>query len=87
MIEWSTDPTGKWTDMQIELKTGSNLAMVPLQGTRTFVRSPRDCRAGKLIPTFIVITKIDATKETRFVYPCPKVRPFLASHITFRVRD
>jgi len=53
LIEWATDPTGKWTDMQIELKTGSNLAMVPLK----------------------VITKVDATKETRFVYPCPKVSP------------
>jgi len=52
-IEWATDPTGKWTDMQIELKTGSNLAMVPLK----------------------VITTVDATKETKFVYPCPKVSP------------
>jgi len=52
-IEWAVDSTGKWTDMQIELKTGSNLAMVPLK----------------------VITTIDATKETKYVYPCPKVTP------------
>lgn len=47
------DPTGKWTDMQIELKTGDNLAMVPLK----------------------VITTIDGTKESSFVYPCPDVTP------------
>ena len=38
MIEWELDPTGKWTDMQIELKTGNNWAMVPLQGTKFFPR-------------------------------------------------
>jgi hypothetical protein len=32
-IAWSADPTGKWTDMLIELKTGDNFAMVPLKGT------------------------------------------------------
>jgi len=53
VIEWAADTTGKWTDMQIQLKTGNNLAMVPLK----------------------VITTIDATKETRFVYPCPEVSP------------
>jgi len=53
VIEWGLDSTGKWTDMQIELKTGNNWAMVPLQA----------------------ITTIDATKETRYVYPCPDVSP------------
>ncbi|KAF9645808.1 hypothetical protein BDM02DRAFT_3119645 [Thelephora ganbajun] len=52
-IEWDVDTTGKWTKMQIELKTGNNLAMVPLK----------------------VITTVDATKETKYVYPCPKVSP------------
>jgi len=53
VIEWAVDTTGKWTDMQIELKTGDNLNMIPL----------------------LHITTIDATKETRFVYPCPQVSP------------
>jgi len=52
-IGWGLDPTGKWTDMQIELKTGDNWQMVPLK----------------------VITTIDATKETQYTYPCPKVSP------------
>jgi len=52
-IEWAADTTGKWTDMQIELKTGNNVAMVPLK----------------------VITTIDATKQTKYVYPCPEVSP------------
>jgi len=56
LIEWSVDTTGKWTDMQIELKTGDNLNMVPL----------------------MPITTIDATKESSFVYPCPKVSPHSA---------
>lgn len=32
MIEWAVDATGTWTNMQIELKTGANLNMVPLKG-------------------------------------------------------
>jgi len=35
MIEWELDPTGQWTDMQIELKTGDNWNMVPLQSITT----------------------------------------------------
>ena len=36
MLVWDHDPTGKWTDMKIELMTGSNLAMVPLKGANFF---------------------------------------------------
>ena len=36
MIEWTADSSGQWTDMQIELKTGNNLAMVPLKGANFF---------------------------------------------------
>jgi len=30
-IVWDLDPTGKWTDMKIELKTGDNLNMVSVE--------------------------------------------------------
>ena len=83
MIEWATDSTGKWTDMQIELKTGNNLAMVPLKGARTH-SLPRNCHPRQTHTDFIVITTIDATKETRFVYPCPQVR---LSRVTIRAGD
>ena len=39
MIQWDADPTGKWTDMQIELKTGDNFNMVPLKGLDSFLFS------------------------------------------------
>jgi len=34
-IEWDLDTTGKWTDMKIELKTGDNFNMVPVQDITT----------------------------------------------------
>lgn len=36
LIQWDADTTGKWTDMQIELKTGDNYNMVPLKGLDSF---------------------------------------------------
>ncbi|KZP05984.1 hypothetical protein FIBSPDRAFT_914783 [Athelia psychrophila] len=34
-IAWDVDPTGKWTDMKIELMTGANLDMVTLMTVTT----------------------------------------------------
>ena len=73
VIEWGLDSTGTWTNMQIELKTGDNLAMVPLQGAQ-FSPSER-ITAQHAHENFVAITTIDATKETRYVYPCPAVCP------------
>jgi hypothetical protein len=53
LIQWDADTTGKWTNMQIELKTGDNYNMVPL----------------------MPVTTIDGTKQTQFVWTCPKVSP------------
>jgi len=35
LIQWDPDTTGEWTDMLIELKTGDNYNMVPLQAITT----------------------------------------------------
>jgi hypothetical protein len=59
--------------MQIELKTGDNWNMVPLKGAK--FSSLEYATAQHAHNNFVVITTIDATKETRFVYPCPEVRP------------
>ena len=69
-IEWSADPTGKWTDMLIELKTGDNFAMVPLKGTNF---PPVRTGGSTTHANSIAITTIDATKQTSYVYPCPQV--------------
>lgn len=39
MIEWVLDSTGKWTDMQIDLKTGDNWNMVLLKSAKFFPRA------------------------------------------------
>lgn len=36
MIKWEPDTTGKWTNMNIALKTGDNYNMVLLEGPDSF---------------------------------------------------
>jgi len=41
VIEWTADPTGVCTNMQIELKTGNNWAMTPLKGVKFSLQAQR----------------------------------------------
>ena len=72
MIEWGLDTTGQWTEMQIELKTGDNFDMVDLMRANP---SPGCNVAQHAHKNLVVITTIDATKETKYTYTCPQVCP------------
>jgi len=68
MVVWATGPAGKWANLRIEFFSRVRGLFHPLQ-----------LPARQAHANFTATTKVDATKETKFVYPGPKVRPFRAT--------